>query len=62
MEFTAVAIDMDPDGWHLNVVHEFALEFFQGDAQFGNRISIDITVKKHIPAGNLDEGGKFWFH
>jgi hypothetical protein len=58
MEFTTVAIDMDSDG-----CHELALEFFQGDAQFGNRVPVDIAVEKHVPPGNLDDGErKFWLH
>jgi hypothetical protein len=55
-------MNMDPDRRKL-FVHEFAFEFLQRDAQFGDCVPIDITVEKHVPAGNLDDGeGKLWLH
>jgi hypothetical protein len=53
---------MDPDRRNL-FAHEFTFEFLQRDAQFGNRVSIDVAVEKHVPAGNLDDGErKLLFH
>jgi hypothetical protein len=55
-------MNMNPDRRKL-FVHEFTFEFLQRDAQFGNRVPVDIAVEKHVPPGNLDDGErKFWLH